>query len=175
MHGYRRRIKIIRPKLQLKLVFSFMGMTLLAMMLQFMIFLKTITNIASALPADHDVLMESVPEIVVQSLLLSFLVVVPLVFLVGVLMTFRIAGPIYRFESWCKQLLRGEDPGACALRKGDELNELCALLNQVAQPLREQNRAKLGTPAVEPAAPLASRGRAEEEAVLTGGGDQRAA
>ncbi len=175
MHGYRRRIKIIRPKLQLKLVFSFMGMTLLAMMLQFMIFLKTITNIASALPADHDVLMESVPEIVVQSLLLSFLVVVPLVFLVGVLMTFRIAGPIYRFESWCKQILRGEDPGACHLRKGDELNELCALLNQVGAPLREKNRAQLETQAIEPPAPLARGERKEPEPALTSGGGSRAA
>lgn len=175
MQTYKRRIKIIRPRLQLKLVFSFLGMTLLALMLQFMVFLKTVTNIASALPADHDVLMEAVPEIVVQSLLLTFLVIVPLVFLVGVLMTFRIAGPIYRFESWCKSLLRGEDPGECRLRQGDELNELCSLLNQVGAPLREKNRTQ-GAPGAASAAPLPVAVRVEEpEAALAGGAERRSA
>jgi signal peptidase II len=134
----RRRIKIIRPKLQMKLVLTFVGLTLLGLMLQFVVFLRTMTSIATSLPSDHDVLMDAVPEVLVQSLLLTFCVVVPMVFLVGVLLTFRIAGPIYRFEAYIKQILRGENPGECKLRKGDELNELCALINQVTLPVREK-------------------------------------
>lgn len=137
MSAPKRRIKIIRPKLQLKLVMSFLGLTLFALLLQFMIFLRAITNIATELPADHDVLMQAVPEIVLQSLLLTFLVVVPLVFLVGILMTFRVAGPIYRFETYLKQILRGENKDECRLRKGDELQELCKLINQVTLRLRQ--------------------------------------
>jgi hypothetical protein len=137
MATHRRRIKIIRPRLQLKLTLTFVGLTLLALMLQFMIFLRTMTVVAASLPSDHDMLMEAVPEVVFQSLMLTFCVVVPLVFLVGVLMTFRIAGPIHRFESYIKQILRGENPGECRLRKGDELNELCDLINQVTLPVRE--------------------------------------
>jgi signal peptidase II len=133
----RRRIKIVRPKLQMKLTLTFVGLTLLALMMQFMIFLTTITGIAVTLPSDHDVLMDAIPEVLLKSLLLTFCVVLPLVFLVGVLLTFRIAGPIYRFESYIKQILRGENPGQCHLRKGDELNELCDLINQVTQPVRE--------------------------------------
>ena len=133
----RRRIKIVRPRLQMKLTLTFVGLTLLALMLQFMIFLRTMTGIAVSLPSDHDVLMDAIPEVLLQSLLLTFCVVVPLVFLVGVLLTFRIAGPVYRFESYLKQILRGENPGQCHLRKGDELNELCDLINQVTQPVRE--------------------------------------
>jgi signal peptidase II len=133
----RRRIKIVRPKLQMKLTLTFVGLTLLALMLQFMIFLRTMTGIAVTLPSDHDVLMDAIPEVLLHSLLLTFCVVVPLVFLVGVLLTFRIAGPVYRFESYLKQILRGENPGQCHLRKGDELNELCDLINQVTQPVRE--------------------------------------
>jgi len=134
----RRRIKIIRPKLQMKLTLTFVGLTLLALMLQFMVFLRTMTSIAVTMPSDHDVLMDAIPEVLVQSLLLTFCVVVPLVFLVGVLLTFRIAGPVYRFEMYIKQILRGENPGECKLRKGDELNELCGLINQVTQPVREK-------------------------------------
>ncbi len=134
----RRRIKIIRPKLQMKLTLTFVGLTLLALMLQFMVFLRAMTSIAVSLPSDHDVLMDAVPEVLVQSLLLTFCVVVPLIFLVGVLLTFRIAGPVYRFEAYLKQILSGENPGECKLRQGDELNELCSLINQVTLPVREK-------------------------------------
>ena len=138
MANNKRRIKIIRPKLQMKLTLTFVGLTLLALMLQFMVFLAAMTRIAVSLPSDHDVLMDEVPEVLVQSLLLTFCVVVPLIFLVGVLLTFRIAGPVYRFETYFKQLLRGENPGECKLRQGDELNELCELINQVTQPMRDK-------------------------------------
>jgi hypothetical protein len=134
----RRRIKIIRPRLQMKLTLTFVGLTLLALMLQFMVFLRTMTSIAVTMPSDHDVLMDAIPEVLVQSLLLTFCVVIPLVFLVGVLLTFRIAGPVYRFEMYIKQILRGENPGECKLRKGDELNELCGLINEVTLPVREK-------------------------------------
>jgi signal peptidase II len=134
----RRRIKIIRPKLQMKLTLTFVGLTILALMLQFMVFVRTMTNIAVSLPSDHEVLMDAVPEELIQSLLLTFCVVIPLIFLVGTLLTFRIAGPVYRFEAYIKQILRGENPGECKLRKGDELNELCGLINQVTLPVREK-------------------------------------
>jgi signal transduction histidine kinase len=92
----------------------------------------------SASPTERDVLMDAIPEVLIQSLLLTFCVVLPLIFLVGVLLTFRIAGPVYRFETYLSQILRGENPGECRLRKGDELNELCGLINQVTLPLREK-------------------------------------
>ena len=139
---HKRRIRLIRPRLQLKLTLAFVGLTLLALLLQFIVFLRTMTSIAVSLPSDHNVLMDAVPEVLVQSLLLTFCVVIPLIFLVGVILTFRIAGPVYRFETYLKQILRGENPGECRLRQGDELNELCELLNQVTKPLRE----KLETP-----------------------------
>jgi len=145
---HKRRIRIIRPRLQLKLTLTFVGLTLLALMLQFIVFLRTMTGLAVSLPSDHNVLMDAVPEVLVQSLLLTFCVVVPLIFLVGVLLTFRIAGPVYRFEMYLKQILRGENPGECRLRQGDELNELCDLINQVTLPLRE----KLETPRPQQAA-----------------------
>jgi hypothetical protein len=152
MAPYKRRIKIIRPRLQMKLTLTFVGLTLLGLMLQFMVFLRTMTSLAVSLPSDHDVLMDAVPEVLIQSLLLTFCVVLPLTFLVGVLLTFRIAGPVYRFETYLKQLLRGENPGECRLRQGDELEELCGLLNQATQSLREKN-----TPTQTQAAPETER------------------
>ena len=95
---HKRRIKLIQPRLQLKLVGTFCGLTLLALGLQLLVFLQAISRIAEQLPADHGVLMDAVPTLVWQSSALALLVVLPLVLFVGVLVTFRIAGPLYRIE-----------------------------------------------------------------------------
>jgi signal peptidase II len=77
-------------------------------------------------------------ELPVEILLVSFGMLLPLTIAVGILVTFRIAGPIYRFESYIKSVLRGEEVGPCRIRMGDEFQELCELLNQVTAALREQ-------------------------------------
>lgn len=48
---------------------------------------------------------------------------------VGILVTFRIAGPLYRFETHLNQIAAGEDPGECYIRKSDELHSMCAAIN----------------------------------------------
>jgi hypothetical protein len=55
---------------------------------------------------------------------------------VGVLTTFRVAGPLYRIEMFLKQVARGEKPADCRLRKGDELVEFCEVVNLATAPLR---------------------------------------
>ena len=62
----------------------------------------------------------------------------PLVFAVGVLTTFRFAGPVYRFEQFLKNVIAGKAPADCRLRKGDHLQDFCQLLNQATAPLRVQ-------------------------------------
>lgn len=136
---YKRRIKLIQPRLQLRLVGVFCGLTLLALGLQFLVFMRALSGIAEQLPADHGVLMEAVPEMVLQSSLLALLVVLPLVLFVGVLVTFRIAGPLYRIEMHLRRLISGEDPGECRLRKGDELQNLCSLVNRATEEVRLRN------------------------------------
>jgi len=137
----KRRIKLIQPRLQLRLVAVFFGLTLLALALQLMVFLKALSDIAEQLPADSGVLMDAAPTLVWQSSALALLVVVPLVVFVGILVTFRVAGPVYRLEMHLKRLIAGEDPGVCRLRKGDELQNLCALMNSATEELRLRNAA----------------------------------
>ena len=61
---------------------------------------------------------------------------------VGVLFTFRIAGPVYRFEQFLSAVVRGERPRDFRLRKGDQLTELAALINDATRPLREAPASK---------------------------------
>jgi signal peptidase II len=136
MPQHKRRIKLIQPRLQIKLISAFIGMSALALTLQFLLFTSSLTELASELPEDGPALIERVPAHVQRILLVSFLVFLPLTFCVGVLITFRIAGPLYRFEMYLKQVIRGEKPPDCRLRKGDELLGLCDLINEATAPLR---------------------------------------
>ncbi len=142
MPQHKRRIKLIQPQLQFKLISAFVGMSALALTLQFLLFTSSLTELASELPEDGAALIERVPGHVQRILLVSFLVLLPLTFCVGVLITFRIAGPLYRFEVYLKQVIRGERPPDCRLRSGDELLGLCELINQATAPLRVQEAAE---------------------------------
>ena len=121
MTQHKRRIKLIKPSLQLKLVGTFIGLTALTLLLQYLLITAHLTDAATRMPDGGTYLMSITPEMLTKVLLLSFLVVLPLIFCVGVLTTFRIAGPVYRFEQYLGSIARGEEVGPCRLRKGDEL------------------------------------------------------
>lgn len=136
---YRRRRKLIKPRLQLKLVFTFAGISMLAFLLQYLLLARELTQFASRLPSGGDELMAGAPQMLTQVLLTSFGVLLPVIFTVGIFVTFRIAGPVYRFEQYLGQIQSGEAQTPCKLRDGDELNELCEVINAATKPLREAN------------------------------------
>lgn len=134
----RRRKKLIKPGLQLRLTGIFVGLSALSLLLQFVLFTNVLHESAIRLPNDGPILLEELNGITSRVLLISFLVFLPLTLAVGVLCTFRIAGPVYRFESFLRAILRGERPRDFRLRKGDQLTELAALLNEATVPLRRE-------------------------------------
>jgi signal peptidase II len=134
----RRRTHLIQPRLQIKLIAAFMGMSTLALLLQFIVFTSRLSELAADLPQDGPLVLERIPSTVLWTGFLSFAVLLPLTFMVGVLVTFRVAGPLYRFEMFLKAIIRGERPADFRLRKNDELQELCVLLNQATAALRSR-------------------------------------
>jgi len=147
---YRRRRKLIQPGLQLRLTFTFVGISALSLLLQFVLFANAITNLALELPRDGAVVMERSSGLLGSVLLVSFLVFLPLTFGIGVLATFRIAGPVYRFKAFLSAVLRGERPPDFHLRKGDELQDLAELMNVVTEPLRRPSDAPARTTDLQP-------------------------
>jgi hypothetical protein len=152
----RRRIKLIKPRLQLKLIATFVGLAALAFLMQSMIVVLSLTQTAADIPEGGPYLMALLPGLPVQILLFSFGLLLPLIFAVGILVTFRIAGPVYRFEKFLQAVVRGDQIGPCKLRDGDELQELCDLINEATAPLRHGRRgepveAPAAVPAAEPA------------------------
>jgi nitrogen fixation/metabolism regulation signal transduction histidine kinase len=154
MAQYKRRKRLIKPRLQLKLTFIFVSLSALSLLLQFILFSNRLTNVALELPHDSAYLLQESNGLLLQTLLSSFLLFLPLTFIVGVLTTFRIAGPLHRFETFLRAVRRGERPADFRLRQGDELQELAELLNVVTGPLRSAQTAPDSAGAPDLAAPL---------------------
>jgi hypothetical protein len=126
--------------------------------LQFVLFTNVLHETAVALPNDGPIVLDAINRITMRVLLISFLVFLPLTLSVGVLFTFRIAGPVYRFEQFLQAVIRGEKPKDFRLRRGDKLTELAEMINVATRPLRQDEPAKSTTDgdSHEPPAPLAS-------------------
>jgi hypothetical protein len=161
---FKRRIKLIKPGLQLKLVAMFAGVSASSLLLQYMLFAARFSEVASTLPDGGSQVLSVLPGILMQVLAMSFAFLLPVMLCVGILATFRIAGPVYRFEQYLKQVARGEVTEPCRIRDGDELWDLCDLINEATAPLRHKtagiepasSATTLPVPLEEPAAPLAS-------------------
>jgi signal transduction histidine kinase len=135
---YKRRIKIIKPRLQLKLVGVFVGLAALSVLLQSVLLANRLTNLSVNVPVGGQYLVDAMPSIISEILIFTFGLVLPLIFAVGVLITHRIAGPIYRFEEHLKDLVAGRYVGPCRIRTGDELQELCDAINGAVEHLQHK-------------------------------------
>ena len=94
---FKRRIKIIKPQLQLKLVGIFVGLSALAVLLQSVLVAHRLTQLSADIPVGGQYLVDAMPGVLTEILVFTFGLVLPLIFAVGVLVTHRIAGPVYRF------------------------------------------------------------------------------
>lgn len=132
----KRRRRLIVPRLQLRLVAIFLGLSLLGLVFQALLVSAQLAQLGVA-----GVPSEVIPGLLWNTLLYSLLTVLPLTMAVGVLATFRIAGPVHRFEQHLAAIARGEDPGPCRIRAGDELQDLCDRINEAVAAVRARSRA----------------------------------
>ncbi len=132
----RRTKKLIKSGLQMKLVIAFASMATISALFQVVLLNYSLMRLARDM-VDSDVLLSSMSGLLVTNLLVTLAVLVPLMRVFGILITHRVAGPVYRFEQHLSSIARGEDPGPCTLRKGDELRELCEIINDAVKTLKE--------------------------------------
>ena len=132
--------KLVKSRLQLRLVLAFAVVGLLACLFQVTLLGRSLLRLAQELPESGDSVLGLLPGLLAWNLVWTGLFLLPATFLVGVLVTHRVAGPVLRFERWLGEIARGEDPGPCRIRADDELQELCQRLNEAVQTLREERR-----------------------------------
>lgn len=132
----RRKKKLVKSRLQLHLIAVFSSLACLSSLFQVLVLNRSIVALAERSGDSPGALAGEMPTILFGNLALTLAVLLPLMLVVGVLVTHRIAGPVFRFEEHLGAIARGEDPGICRIRKGDELHELCDAINAAVQRLR---------------------------------------
>ena len=133
----RRRRKLIKPGLQLRLIGMFLGLTALSLVIQIQ-FVGLELARSTVESSSSPVQVDFISSIIWRSLAMSLVGSLPLTLAVGVLATFRIAGPVHRLETHLEAVARGEMPPPCQLRKGDELHDLCRLMNSALATARSE-------------------------------------
>jgi len=136
----RRRRKLIAPGLQLRLILHFLAAASVAVLVEAILLNHLVNSLAHELPHDESILLTEWPRIFRLQLLVAFGLLVPSITLIGIQASFRIAGPLRRFQDYLERLAAGEDPGPCRVRKNDELQELCELLDRATAPLRAEGQ-----------------------------------
>lgn len=135
---FKRKQYLVQKRFQLKYVGLILALTFLtAALCSYVVYYTTMINLgeklASVYPQGR---LVSIVRIVNFRIILSVLLVSPLVALVGIMLSHRIAGPIFRMEAFLKNMAAGDLTSKITLRAGDELINLSDGMNDVAETLR---------------------------------------
>ena len=125
-----RKQRLIKPGLQLRFGFIFLATSVGAVLIHAFLLNWTLTQISHKLPNDESVLLAQWPGVFSKDIIFAIGLMLPMTLVIGVLATFPIAGAIHRIETHLRDVIRGTNVGPCKLRKGDQLQDLCGLMNQ---------------------------------------------
>jgi len=131
--------KFIEPRIQRRFAFLFLSTAGTAALLQTIVLAYTLSSLAGELPNDGLLLSARIGKFLVTSFFITLGMLTPLTFALGISSTFKIVGPLYRFRVFLDQIRRGERPGPCRIRKDDELQDFCELLNEAMTTLHGEN------------------------------------
>lgn len=136
---YRRRRWIVNLPLQWRfvraLLFVIGLMTTAAMIAVYVAIRVTLSSFELA----RDPVMIAIFSTMGWTIVIELLVLVPLVFCMGILLSHKVAGPLVRIQAALKQMESGEYNIHIKLRKGDALVELAEMVNHLAESLRRRH------------------------------------
>jgi len=134
---YRRRQYLVAKKFQLKyvgtiLLFIFLTGAISAFVVYYtsmMLFGEKLSNVYPQGRLIHDI------NIINMRILASLLLATPVVALIGIILSHRIAGPIYRMEKYMTSIAQGDFSQRIVLRRNDELIKLADAINTMVDSL----------------------------------------
>lgn len=136
----KRTQKLPKPRLQLKVIAVFLSMGIVCVAVQFEMFSRALTEAGTKIPQGY-MMTSMLLKVLSKQLLLTLGLLTPLMISVGILVTFRIAGPIYRFERYLREVADGAPVEPIRIRKGDELQDLCDAINGALAAVQKRERA----------------------------------
>ncbi len=134
---YKRKKKLIQPKFQLKIAFACLGIAVMSALVLTVLINQVVLDFSDKGWIDSAKVESEWMGVVMTKLLIALAILTPMTLALGVILMHRVAGPIYRFRQFIRAVGRGEHPQECRLRKGDELTDLCDLLNSFTAPIRD--------------------------------------
>ena len=141
--SYKRRIiRVILPAIQLRLAVMVLLSCVGALGLHLMLIVRGATRLASDYPDLPAGLREAAMEELWSAMWVSIGILVPLSFLVGVHVSSKFAGPLYRMRVFLEEVVAGTGPADMQLRRGDQLQDLSALINKATAGRRKEDRAE---------------------------------
>ncbi|MCX5686936.1 MAG: methyl-accepting chemotaxis protein [Candidatus Omnitrophica bacterium] len=135
---FKRTQYLVQKKFQLKYVGLILALTFLtAVLCSYVVYYTMMINLgeklASVYPQGR---LVSIVKIVNFRICLSVLLISPFMALIGILLSHKIAGPIFRMETFLKNMTAGDLTSRITLRSGDELISLADGINNAAGALR---------------------------------------
>ena len=137
----KRAIKLPLPGFQLRLIAWFGALSALALLGQFLLISSQLSRFAHEMPEGGAYLFEHRGELLFQTLVFSFGMLLPITVLIGIRATFKWAGPLYRYHQHLREVAAGETTAPCRVRAGDDLQELCTLINAAIDTTRARAQA----------------------------------
>ncbi|MBK8177550.1 MAG: hypothetical protein IPK67_01305 [Planctomycetes bacterium] len=131
-----RTTKLNLPGLQLKLIGAFVALFVFGQVFQYVLLTSALATLATQMPEDGLRLLDELGPLVISNVLWTMCAILPLTLAIGLLVTHRLAGPIWRLSRYLEEVIGGKRPPDCKLRRGDELHDLCALINAATAPVR---------------------------------------
>jgi len=145
----RRKKKLIRHDVQLRVILIGLCVACLVLLINFQLSLASLWSVSSHTASNLAVnlVLDELRSSLIGKFFLSIGLTIPLAAAVGVVYSFKFAGPLYRFGQYFGNLRTGRWDQHCSLRKGDDLQDLCTAINEALDPVRaflRENRALLG-------------------------------
>ncbi|OGS04177.1 MAG: hypothetical protein A3G41_07395 [Elusimicrobia bacterium RIFCSPLOWO2_12_FULL_59_9] len=129
---FNRSVILIKETLQLKYVGLVFGFVLIAVLVVGIDLYWTMINIISRELPGAEPLLDKVQGV----LLVKVILYLGICFLMSLIVSHRIAGPVYRFEKSAQSVATGDLTHRVSLRTGDELGELQDEFNRMVESLQ---------------------------------------
>ena len=142
MKNRMRKKKLILGSFQLQLILQFVGIAALALGLQFLYLVSRLVYLSQGAFLSREEILDSLPRLFVEVFVLSAVILLPLFFFVAILLTFPVAGPLFRLERHLRSIAAGDVMPDFNVRDGDRHGEIAEALNAAVRTLRRGDRAE---------------------------------
>lgn len=133
-----RRTKFIRFDVQFRVILIALCVACLVLLINFQMSMAALGSVKGSFERGVSATMtfEEMRNAVISRFLLSIGITIPIAAAVGILYSFRFAGPLYRFDRYFNELKTGRWSNRCSVRKGDDLQDMCGAINGALDPMR---------------------------------------